>query len=80
MARHRRYDKTRTQGRNVQKGRIAREIYGKKTIWIVRQEIQPRILGKIREELETVKRKVIRGKKNRNDQERRRNQGRKIRS
>ena len=80
MARHRRYDKTRTQGRNVQKRRIAREIYGKKTIWIVRQEIQPRILGKIREELETVKRKVIRGKKNRNNQERRRNQGRKIRS
>jgi len=67
LARHRRYGKTRTQGRNVQKGRIARKIYGKKTIWMVRQEIQPRILGKIREELETVERKVIRGKKNRND-------------
>jgi len=72
--------KTRTQRRNVQKERIARKIYGKKTIWMVRQKIQPRILGKIEEELKTVEREMTRGKKNGNDCKRRRNRGRKIRS
>ena len=72
--------KTRTQRKNVQKERIARKIYGKKTIWMVRQKIQPRILGKIEEELKTVEREMTRGKKNGNDCKRRRNRGRKIRS
>jgi len=31
--------KTRTRRKNIQKGRIAREVYSKKTIWMVRQEI-----------------------------------------
>jgi len=72
--------KMRTQRRNVQKERIARKIYGKKTIWMVRQKIQPRILGKIEKELKTVEREMTRGKKNGNDCKRRRNRGRKIRS
>ena len=42
--------------------------------------LQQRILGKIREELETMERKKIIGKKNRNDHRRKRNQERKIRS
>jgi len=54
LTRYKRCSKTRTQGRNVQKRRIAGKIYGKKAIWMVRQEIQPRILGKIRKKLETI--------------------------
>jgi len=38
-ARHGRCSKTRMQGRNVQKGRITREIHGKKIIWMVRQMV-----------------------------------------
>ena len=40
---------------------------------MVRQEIQPRILEKTVEKLETVERKMIRRKKNRNDCKKRRN-------
>jgi len=40
---------------------------------MVRQEIRPRILEKIGEELETEERKAIGRKKNGNNQERRRN-------
>jgi len=36
-------------------------------------------LGKVRKELETVEKKAIRGKKNRNNYRGRRNQGRKFR-
>jgi len=36
LTRPRRYGKTRAQGRNIQKERIARKIYGKKIIWMVR--------------------------------------------
>ena len=46
---------------------------------MVKQIVQPRILGKIREELEMVERKTIRKKKNRNNHGRR-NRGREIRS
>jgi len=67
LARYGRCGKTRMRGRDVQKERIARKIYSKKTIWIVRQEIQLGILGKIGEKLEMVERKAIRGKKNEND-------------
>jgi len=47
---------------------------------MVRQIVQPRILEKIREKLEVVERKTIKGKKNGNNYERKRNQGRKSRS
>ena len=47
---------------------------------MVRQTVQPRILGKIGEKLEIVERKTIRKKKNRNDHRERKNQGRKIKS
>jgi len=33
------YKMTRKKKRNIQKRRTARTIYGKETIWIVRQEI-----------------------------------------
>jgi len=51
---YRRCGKTRMQGRNIQKRRIARKIYGKLAIRMVRQKIQPRILGKIGNKLETM--------------------------
>jgi len=47
---------------------------------MVRQTVQPRILEKIKEKLEVVERKIIRGKKNKNNYGKRRNQGRKSRS
>ena len=59
--------------RDVQKRRIARKIHGKKIVWIVRQMVQPKILGKIGKELEMVERKKIRGKKNENNCGERRN-------
>ena len=34
-----RYDETRIQRRNIQKGRIARKIYGKEIIQVVRQKV-----------------------------------------
>ena len=36
MMRPRRYNKTRTGRRNIQERRIARKVYGKKTVWMVR--------------------------------------------
>jgi len=72
--------KTKTQKRNIQKRRAAKKIYSKKTIWIIRQEVSPRILGKTREKLKIVERKMIRRKKNRNDCRGRRKRERKIRS
>ena len=63
----------RTQGRNIQKGRITREIHSKEIIWMVRQKVQSRILEKIGKKLETVERETIKGKKNGNNYRRRRN-------
>jgi len=40
---------------------------------MIRQKVQPRILGKIGEELEIVEKETIREKKNGNDHERKRN-------
>jgi len=80
LLRHGEYSKTRTQRKNVQKRRIARKVYGKKIVWMVRQTIQPRILGKVGKELEMVERKKIRGKKNRNNHRGRRSRSRKFRS
>jgi len=37
--RYGRYGKARTRGNDVQTGKIARKIYGKETIWVVRQAI-----------------------------------------
>jgi len=39
LLRHRRCGKIRTQRRNVQKKRIARKVYNKKIVWMVRQMI-----------------------------------------
>jgi len=65
--RYRRCGETRTQRWDIQKRRIARKIYSKKAIWMVRQEVQSRILGKIGKELETVARKMSKEKKNENN-------------
>jgi len=54
LARHGRHGTVRAQRRNVPMGRIARKIHGKEIIWMVRQTVRPRILGKIRKELETM--------------------------
>ena len=35
--RHGRYKAIREEKRNIQKRRVAKEIYGKETIWIVKQ-------------------------------------------
>jgi len=67
------------QRQDIQERRIAKKIHSKKTIWIVKQTVQPRILGKIGEELEMVERKTIRKKKNGNNHGRR-NREREIRS
>jgi len=72
-ARHGRCSMARTQGRNIQKGRITREIYSKEIIWIVGQKVRSRMLGKIGKKLEMVEREMIKGKKNRNNYRRRRN-------
>jgi len=72
-ARHKRCGMVRTQGRNIQKGRITREIHSKEIIWMVRQKVQSRILEKIGKKLETVERETIKGKKNGNNYRRRRN-------
>jgi len=52
LTRYRRRGAARTQKRNVPTGRTARKIHGKEVIRMVRQVIQPRILGKVREKLE----------------------------
>jgi len=36
LARYGRHSKTRTQRRSIQQGRIARKVYGKEIIWMVR--------------------------------------------
>jgi len=80
LLRYKRCGKTKTQRKDIQKRRIARKVYGKKIVWMIRQIVQPRILEKIREKLETIERKTIRGEKDGNNRERRRNRGRKIRN
>jgi len=72
LIRYRRCGKTRMQGRNVQKRRVARKIYGKEIIWIVGQKVQSRILGWARKELEMIERETSRREKNGNDCKRRR--------
>ena len=55
-------------------GRIARKIHGKETIWVVRQMIQPRILGKIGKKLEMMEEQETSKKRdNEDDPGRRRN-------
>ena len=67
--------------RNIWKERIAKKIYDKKTIWMVRQKIQSRILGKTGKKLEKIKKQTAREKENnRNNQEKRKNQAKKFRS
>jgi len=45
----------RTQGNDIQARRIIREVHSEDAIWMVRQKIQPRILGKVRKKLEIMK-------------------------
>jgi len=45
---------TRAQRRDVPTRRTTREVYSKEVVWIVRQAIQPRILGEIGKKLETM--------------------------
>jgi len=70
----------RAQRRDVPMERTARKIYSKKAIWMVRQEIRPRILGKIGKELEAMEGQETGEKRNNgNDSRGRRNQERKFR-
>jgi len=52
--------------------RIARKIHSKETIWVVRQTVQPRILGKIGKKLETMEGQETGKKRNDKDNPRRR--------
>jgi len=45
---------TRIRGNDVQAWRITREVHGEDVIWMVRQTIQPGILGETRKKLETM--------------------------
>ena len=63
LTRPERCGKAGTRKENIWERRITREIYGKKTIQMVRQKIWPRILGKTGEKLEMVERKTIRREK-----------------
>ena len=56
---YRRYGETGMQRQDIQERRIAREIHSKETVQMVRQTVQPRILGKIGEELEIIEEKTI---------------------
>ena len=49
--------KTRMWERNIQKEKITRKVHGKKIIWVVKQKVWPRILGKIREKLEVMEKR-----------------------
>ena len=75
MARYGRCGKTRTQRRNIPARRITREVHSKNVIWMVGQAIRPRILGKVRKKLETMKGQETSKKRDNEDNPRR---GRKI--
>jgi len=45
---------TRIRENDVQAWRITREVHGEDVIWMVRQTIQPGILGETRKKLETM--------------------------
>ena len=77
--RHRKCSTTRPQRRNVPTGRTTRKVHGENVIWMVRQVIQPGILGEIRKELETMEGQETSKKRNdEDDPGRERNQRRKI--
>jgi len=78
--RYERCGAARAQRRNVLTGRIAGKIHGKKIIWMVRQEVQPRILGKDGKKLETMEGQETRKKRNDEDNPRGRRRGGKIRN
>jgi len=54
--RHGRRSIARARRGNIPTGRVAGKIYGKETIWVIRQVIWPGVLGKNREKLETIER------------------------
>jgi len=67
----RRRGTARTQGNDVQAWRVTREVHDKDVVWMVRQAIRPRILGKARKKLETVEGQEIRKKRDDEDSPRR---------
>ena len=79
--RHGRCGMTRVRRGYVPTKRTTRKVHGKDAIWVVRQEIQSGILGKIRKELEAMEGQEASKKRDDEDDPRgRRNRGRKIRS
>jgi len=71
----------RAQRRNVLTKRTTGEVYGEEVVWMVRQAIRPRILGKDRKELGTMEgQEASKKEDNKDDPRRRRSRRRKIRS
>jgi len=71
LARYGRCGKTRTRRRNIPVRRITREVHSKNVIWMVRQAIRPRILGKVRKKLETMEGQETSKKRDNEDNPRR---------